>query len=86
MLKQIFDWAITGGDTIVPRSLETKGPRGTKNFQDRQKISNFKSYITLLYLLLPYSFRLIGPQTKQGNMHPCSAEIGLGKYGRQGEG
>jgi hypothetical protein len=28
-------------------------------------------------IFLPYSFRLIGPQTKQGNMHPCSAKIGL---------
>ncbi len=28
-------------------------------------------------IFLPYSFRLIGPQTKQGCMHPCSAEIGL---------
>jgi hypothetical protein len=28
-------------------------------------------------IFLPYSFRLIGPQTKQGCMHPCTAEIGL---------
>ncbi len=28
-------------------------------------------------IFLPYSFRLIGPQTKQGCMPPCSAEIGL---------
>jgi hypothetical protein len=28
-------------------------------------------------IFLPYSFRLIGPQTKQGNMHPWSVKIGL---------
>jgi hypothetical protein len=28
-------------------------------------------------IFLPYSFRLIGPQTKQVNMHPCSPKIGL---------
>ncbi len=28
-------------------------------------------------IVLPYSFRLIGPQTKQGYIHPWSVKIGL---------
>ncbi len=28
-------------------------------------------------IFLPYSFRLIGPQTKQGYIHPWSVKIGL---------
>jgi hypothetical protein len=30
-------------------------------------------------IFLPYSFRLIGSQTKQGNMHPWSVKTGLKK-------
>jgi hypothetical protein len=33
--------------------------------------------IEFFEIFLRYSFRLIGPQTKQGNMHPCSAKTGL---------
>jgi hypothetical protein len=33
--------------------------------------------LDFLEIFLPYSFRLIGPQTKQVNIHPCSAKIGL---------
>jgi hypothetical protein len=33
--------------------------------------------LEVLQIFLPYSFRLIGPQTKQGNMHPWSVKIGL---------
>jgi hypothetical protein len=43
-------------------------------------MDNQKTHVVLLEffeICLPYSFRLIGPQTKQGNMHPCSAKIGL---------
>ncbi len=29
------------------------------------------------FIFLPYSFRLIGPQTKQGYIHPWSVKIGL---------
>jgi hypothetical protein len=28
-------------------------------------------------IFLLHAFRLIGPQTKQGNMQPCTAKIGL---------
>jgi hypothetical protein len=31
-------------------------------------------------IFLPYSFRLIGPQTRQGYIHPWSVKIGL-RYG-----
>jgi hypothetical protein len=43
-------------------------------------MDNQKTHVVeleFLLLFLPYSFKLIGPQTKQGNMHPCSAKIGL---------
>jgi hypothetical protein len=30
-----------------------------------------------LQIFLPYSFRLIGPQTKQGYIHPLSVKVGL---------
>jgi hypothetical protein len=33
--------------------------------------------IEFFRIFLPYSFRLIGPQTKKGNMHPWSVKIGL---------
>ncbi len=37
--------------------------------------------LEFVQIFLCYGFRLIGPQTKQGCMHPCSAEIGLIKKG-----
>jgi hypothetical protein len=50
-VKNIFDWTIMGGATIIPRSLKTT--RNEKNFQDRpKKISFLKSYMTLKYLLI----------------------------------
>ena len=44
-------------------------------FIDNQKTHVIKK--DFFEIFLPYSFRLIGPQTKQVNMHPCSAKIGL---------
>ncbi len=47
-------------------------------FMDNQK--THVEELEFFEIFLPYSFRLIGPQTKQGNMHPWSAKIGL-KFG-----
>jgi hypothetical protein len=50
-VKNLFDWTIMGGATIIPRSLKTT--RNEKNFQDRLNIFLFfKSYMTLKYLLI----------------------------------
>ncbi len=43
-------------------------------------MNNQKTHVVELEFFeffLPYSFRLFGLQTKQGNIHPFSAEIGL---------
>jgi hypothetical protein len=51
LVKNVFDWTIMGGATIIPRSLKTT--RNEKNFQDRRKkILFLKSYMTLKYLLI----------------------------------
>jgi hypothetical protein len=50
-VKNIFDWTIMGGATIIPRSPKTT--RNEKFFQDRPKMFLFfKSYMTLKYLLI----------------------------------
>ncbi len=50
-MKEIFDWTIMVGATIIPRSLKTT--RNEKNFQDKPKKFLFlKSYMTLKYLLI----------------------------------
>ncbi len=43
-----------------------------KNDQKTQVVE-----LDFFQIVLPYSFRLIGPQTKQGNMHPWWVKIGL---------
>ncbi len=35
LVKNMFDWTIMGGATIIPRSIKTT--RNEKNFQDRPK-------------------------------------------------
>ncbi len=47
-MKNLFDWTIMGGATIIPRSPRTT--RKEKNFQDRPKIFFYKSHMTLKYL------------------------------------
>ena len=50
-MRNFFDWTITGGATIIPRSLKTM--RNENIFQDRpKKILFLKSYMTLKYLLI----------------------------------
>ncbi len=50
-MKNLFDWTIMGGATIIPRSLNTT--RNEKKFQDNPKIFLFlKSNMTLKYLLI----------------------------------
>ncbi len=50
-MKNVFDWAIMGGPTIIPRSLKTT--QNEKKFQGRpKKILFLKSNMTLKYLLI----------------------------------
>jgi hypothetical protein len=44
----MFDWTITGGATIVPRSLKTK--RNKEFFQDRAKKFYFLYHIWPFYI------------------------------------
>ncbi len=68
-----FDWAIMGGATIIPRSLQTT--RNGKKFQHRPKNFLFlKSYMTLKYLLI-IDFPKLDPLTAAemalcGNLGP----------------
>jgi hypothetical protein len=43
--KKLYDWTIMGGATIIPRSLKTT--QNENNFQDRPKMKEKKSYMTL---------------------------------------